>query len=279
MHPRHGRPGFTLIELLVVIAIIAILAGMLLPALSKAKSKAQGIACLANLKQLQVTFQLYADDNRDEIPPNQAFNSGSGLGSRADWNDRAYSWVRGNTWTETNNLSLQEGVLWAYNQSPGIYKCPGDRSTVRDQGRIPRNRSISLSMYMNLAPSPTDSDYVRCWHKTTEILDPGPTHAATFIEEHERSIQQGAFGINAPDNWLLFGTTLGTWISFPANRHGGAGNVAFADGHSEVWRWLEPTTRTPDTRTAWLVLQPGAGKTDRDQARFNKAIPTRVPLR
>lgn len=261
-----------------VIAIIAILAGLLLPALAKAKTKAQGIACVGNLKQLQITFQLYAGDNQDQVPPNQAFNPDSGLGSRSDWTDQSLSWVHGNTWTETNFASIEQGVLWQYNQTHGIYKCPSDKSTVRDLGVTPRNRSVSLSMYMNLAISPGEDYYGNCWHKLSQINDPGPSLALAFIDEHEKSIQQGAFGINAPNKWLLFGTTLGTWISFPSLRHGGAGSLSFADGHVELWRWIEKTTLAP-ANSSWLVLQPAAGNNDRDLTRFFNGVPAKIPVR
>ena len=276
---KHGTDAFTLIELLVVIAIIAILAGMLLPALAKAKAKASGISCVGNLKQLQVAFHLYAGDNQDGIPPNQAFNPDSGLGSRSDWTDQAISWVRGNTWTETNFASIEQGLLWLYNESRGIYKCPSDKSTVRDQGKMARNRSVSLSMYMGLAISPEQDYFNNCWHRTTQINSPGPSQALAFIDEHEKSIQQSAFGINAPNKWLLFGSSQNTWISFPSLRHGGAGTVSFADGHAELWRWLEKTTQTPSQGTTWLVLQPGAGTVDRDLNRMFGGVPATIPVR
>ena len=276
---KGTKRGFTLIELLVVIAIIAILAGILLPALSKAKAKASGISCVGNLKQLQVAFHLYASDNQDAVLPNQAFNPDSGLGSRADWTDQAVSWVRGNTWTETNFASIDQGLLWRYNESHGIYKCPADRSTVRDQGTLPRNRSVSLSMYMGLAVTPGQDYYANCWHRLSQITSPGPSDALAFIDEHEKSIQQSAFGINAPHQWLLFGSSLNTWISFPSLRHGGAGTVSYADGHAEVRRWLEKSTLAPSARVSWLVLQPGAGPNDRDLAKMFSGVPTSVPVR
>jgi len=107
---------------------------------------------------------------------------------------------------------------------------------VRDQGKLPRTRSVSMSMYMNYRPDPTDLEYQNCWHKLGQIQNPGPTHAVVFIDENEKSIQQSAFGINAPNHLTLFDAPLWTWISFPATRHNNAGVVSFADGHAEVWR-------------------------------------------
>ena len=144
----NEAPGFTLLELLVVIAIIAILAALLLPALSKAKIKGQGVACTGNLKQLQICWQLYTDDNADSLPGNTALNPGD-LSNRGSWTADPVSWLQGNAWTDTTPTNLQRGVLYRYNQSLGIYRCPADRSTVLDQGIIPRNRSVSMSMYMN----------------------------------------------------------------------------------------------------------------------------------
>src|SRR5437667_9178115 len=142
---RWCKTGFTLIELLVVIAIIAILASLLLPALAKARTKAQAVGCLNNLGQLTLCWLMYADDNVDSLPPNVALNTlGSGVGTRVGWTTRDPSWVQGNAFTDTALTNIENGMLFPYNRSVGIYKCPADKSTVRDQGMLPRTRSVSL---------------------------------------------------------------------------------------------------------------------------------------
>ena len=277
---RHAlaAPGaFTLIELLVVIAIIAILAALLLPALSQGKAKAQEIACLGNLKQLQVCWHLYIGDNDDKLPGNTALNEGD-IGDREGWTADPSSWLQGNAWTDTTPANLQRGVLYPYNRSLGIYRCPADRSTVRDQGVIPRNRSVSMSMYMNFRPDPGSPGYELCWHRLAQIQRPGSSRAAVFIEESEKSIQQSAFGINAPDSLTMFGGSLWTWVSFPATRHGNAGVLSFADGHVAVWRWREPNTMQIARLNEWTVMKPAVPNTDRDLGRFFTAIPEKVPV-
>ncbi len=100
-----------------------------------------------------------------------------------------------------------------------------------------------------------------------------------FIDEHEKSIQQSAFGINAPNQWWLFGTGKYTWISFPSTRHNHGCSFTFADGHAETWRWLEPNTMRISNRNDWLVLQPGASASqDRDLSRLFQAVPEKVPI-
>ena len=286
-HPLEGRhrqvkreadvPGFTLTELLVVIAIIAILAALLLPSLGRAKTKALGVACSGNLKQLQVCWQLYTEDNADKLPGNTALNPGD-ISHREAWTADPLSWLQGNAWTDSNLDYLQRGVLYRYNQSAAIYRCPGDRSTVRDQGLQPRNRSVSMSMYMNFRTTPNEPGYELCWHRLAQIQRPGPSSAAVFIEENEKSIQQSAFGINAPDNLTLFDSALWTWISFPATRHNNAGLLSFADGHVESWRWHEANTLQLAQLNEWLVVKPGVAGTDRDLRRFFKVVPEKVPI-
>ena len=221
-----SQRGFTLIELLVVIAIIAILAGMLLPALAKSKTKAQGIACLNNLKQLQLAWYLYADENADKLVPN-------GTGPQIGWVE---GWLMTpQDATNVNLLKAPKGMLWNYNQSLGIYKCPADMSMVKLGGNVyPRVRSISMNGNMN--GNSWYTDIIKTTHYTyrkySDIVTPSPAQAFVFLDEHPDGIDDGYF--------LVFLDRKEAWANLPANYHNGACGFSFSDGHGEIRKWKDP---------------------------------------
>jgi prepilin-type N-terminal cleavage/methylation domain-containing protein/prepilin-type processing-associated H-X9-DG protein len=238
---RHANSGFTLIELLVVIAIIAILASMLLPALAKSKAKATGIKCMSNLKQLQLCWLLYADDNNEATP------HVDDTGGNAN-NVTLNSWV-GGTMTSpqdaTNILILQKGLLYQYNTSVAIYHCPADKTTQRwpAKGGAPRVRSMSASQAFGPGawlPAPP----FRTYKKATDVVDPGPSQCFVFVDEHPDSINDGGFAVQMPAN--LAATHV---VDFPASYHNGAGGISFMDGHAEIKKWLDARTSPPRAPT------------------------------
>jgi prepilin-type N-terminal cleavage/methylation domain-containing protein/prepilin-type processing-associated H-X9-DG protein len=218
--------GFTLIELLVVIAIIAILASMLLPALSKAKAKGQSIACLNHLKQLQLAWQLYADDHNDLLSPN--------LSTVTGFQDRSLpgSWVVGNARLDLSPTNIQNGVLFPHLGSVPVYHCPADPSKVENSS-LRRFRSYMLSGRLS-GPKIGIPDYdAAVKYRATSVSN--PTHAFAFIDSSEHTINSGAFGI------LPVGFAGGDrWDDVPADRHSRGANLSFVDGHAEFHLWRAP---------------------------------------
>jgi prepilin-type N-terminal cleavage/methylation domain-containing protein/prepilin-type processing-associated H-X9-DG protein len=233
------RVGFTLIELLVVIGIIAILAALLLPALSRAKERAWTLGCLNNVKQLSVCWHLYAVDNEDVLPPN---NSVFNLQNHSQLLSGG-SWCTNIAPIDTDPTSISSGDLFPYNSSLGIYHCPADRSTVIDPATgAPssnlRLRSYNMSLSINGWPEFNwdMNRWIPSFRKYTEIRNPTPSALIAFLDVHEDSIFDCLFGIPTAQYW---GSTM-QWWDVPANRHSQGASFSFADGHAERWKWKVP---------------------------------------
>lgn len=240
-----------MIELLVVIAIIAILAAMLLPALGRAKLKAQGIGCMNNTKQLALAWRMYADDNGDQLPFSYSYGANA-----------PYVWVQGilddlnpsatDNWNY--DTTIKKGAIWPYcGNSLGIWHCPADTSYgLNPKGeRVPR-RSVSMSNWVGGNGDSPSNGYKGGWglnapksvvfRKLSSMNSPGPAMTFVILDERWDSIND-PYWVVQMDGYPNLATTY--IVDYPASYHGGACGLAFADGHSEIHKWKDSRTMPP----------------------------------
>jgi prepilin-type N-terminal cleavage/methylation domain-containing protein/prepilin-type processing-associated H-X9-DG protein len=225
-HPR-GEGGFTLIEALVVMAIIAILAGLLLPALDKAKARGNRIACLNQLRQLALSSQMYAADNNGKLAENLPAGQGSN------------SWVLGNmkiTNEATNETLIRQGKFFPYAGSVSTYHCPADLART---GGMLRVRSYAMNSWMGSRTMETyaNRSSFRTFVRDSEIAAAGAATLWMLMDEHEAHIDDGWFLVTMDDSR--------PFASLPATRHQNGYVLNFADGHAEDYRLRDPNTQKP----------------------------------
>jgi len=268
--PRRAERAFTLIELLVVIAIIAILAAMLLPALGRAKLKAQSVQCMNNNRQVMIVWRFYLDANNDKLP--WAYDNNDGP---ADWWPADNMTFDNSPTVDGHNLqnwnpqvTAMRGCMWPYAANNlGIWRCPGDAKYYCSYTNAawPRVRSFSMNNWFAgsdaAGAGPAGSVIYR---KITDVINPGPAMTWVFLDERVDSINDGELytdmtGFNplSPGSWAI--------LDLPANNHGGSAGASFADGHAEIHLWHDfvrnlplmqhhPGESTPNSQDTYCIM-------------------------
>jgi len=258
-NPSLPDMAFTLVELLIVIAMIAILAGLLLPALAKAKAKAQSTGCISNLHQMAVAWNQYVLENDDVMPPSMTPGAVGVEGNPG-------SWVLGNAQRDTDTTNIQQGVLYRYVGSPSVYRCPADKSVVSGHPGLRRTRSYSMNWWLNSnrngieTPNTTPEDKT----KLSQLIS--PTQIFVLADENEKTINDGSLVVPSdkyapPDQW---------W-DMPSDRHSQSCNFFFADGHYDQHKWKWPKIRQSDGQPPSMFPQMIANSQDRDDLYWTKA--------
>jgi prepilin-type N-terminal cleavage/methylation domain-containing protein/prepilin-type processing-associated H-X9-DG protein len=251
----RARHGFTLIELLVVIAIIAILAAMLLPALSKAKDRANAIRCMNNHRSLMIAWQMYVGDNQEKLP--YASETSAGSGTVGAWVSGLLDFQQINRADWDTKVSIELSPLWQYcGRSAAIWKCPADNSFVTISGvQMPRVRTMSMNIWLGgfggtiyndpnlLAHSTEPLTKWAFFLKSDQIAAKGTANIFVFSDMRADSINVGNLGV-CMDGYQSNPGAYYLW-DLPGNLHNNGCSFSYADGHAAAHRWQDSRTTPP----------------------------------